>query len=135
MTWNRQEYCQKLKFLGLCVLFTSALQTWAQSPSKPDTVMPEERVRETFSDARVKSFLKMAEKTYAAKCQRPAAAINAAIRSNGTGDFSSTFYDFKIQCSNSNKDGLGLTAVGINAEFSPPRPNPLNLILSVHLKE
>jgi len=107
----------------------------AKGTGQKEVQMPESRVQETLQDARVKAFLKMVEATYDGTCARPSGAVKAKVRANGSGDFSSTFYEFQLSCTSKKKDGLGITTVDINAEFSPPRPGPLNLVLSVHLKE
>ncbi len=132
-----------LKPIHLALFLQLTAPIFAQTPpgnaskgsKQIESTMPAARVSETLEDARVKSFIKMAENVYDGVCVRPSSAVKSKVRANGSGDFSSTFYEFQIPCSSKKKDGLGLTAIDVNAEFSPPRPGPLNLILSVHLKE
>jgi hypothetical protein len=93
--------------------------------------MPAERVKATFEDARVKTFMSVVEKSFGGKCSIPDfTKTEATLTQIGSGDFSSSYYDIIIPCPGDN----GLVGVQINVEFSPPLGSPLNLVLSLQYR-
>ena len=90
--------------------------------------MPAERAKATFEDPRVKTFLRVAKDDFGGSCTLPANEnTEAKLRSSGSGDFSSSFYEVDIPCSGK------VASIHITAEFSPPLGTPLNLVLALHL--
>ena len=117
-------------------LFTLLAQTKQGDAANSPRPMPAERAKATFEDSRVKKFLKFVTEDFGVTCPVPAYAKTEAVSNTPkrSGDFVSTFYEIRVNCSGTVGTGKA-EAIGIMVEFAPPRGTPLNLTLSVNFKE
>jgi hypothetical protein len=122
-----------LAALALVLASASGMSaTPAQAGQTTAFLMPADRARATFEDERVKMFLAVAAREFGGVCAAPdTAKTEATATQRGGGDFSSAFYQIDIPCPGRN----GLAAVQITAEFSPPRGQPLDLVLSLRFRQ
>jgi hypothetical protein len=126
-----------MKYAFIALLFVAAAvhakpQECKPADPAPQSVMMEfDRAQALYDDARFKSFY---TSEIAAQCALPANnALPAQLVCHGGGDFSSCYYSITIVCNAS--ESVGLKALNIKVEFSPPMGSPLNLDLGLSYKE
>jgi|GEM_PF-2505273 len=115
---------------SLSVAFAAAQQPATSAP-RSTMLMPAGRAQATIEDSRFQAFIKAVRNDMGGACVVPQFdKVEAKVLSNGRGDFSSTFYEFDLECS----PGRAVAGVSVTVEFSPPNGLPLNLDLCVHFK-
>lgn len=123
----------KIIFAFVMILASFAHATDSCKPAQTPTSEPigYSRASAIYADARLKSLMST---EVTAACPLPAPeALMATMVCNGGGDFSSCYYDIKIECTAGQP--VGLKALTIKAEFSPPMGSPLNLDLGLSYKQ